>query len=131
MRESAMLAAKRGVRKLGILATEGALRAGIYQCALTPLGMDFALPCAETQAEISELIYSRIKKSLPAENGVLEKAKSELRVLGCDAAVLGCTELSLVKTEDESFFIDSLAVLAAASVRACGYPLSEVGKAFT
>ena len=126
---SVQAAKKRGVRKLGVLATEGALRARIYQERLSELGIDFALPSRSMQAEINALIYSRIKKSLPDENRTLERAAREFRADGCDAAILGCTELSLAAPEVEPrFFIDSLSALAAAGVRACGYPLSEKGK---
>jgi len=129
--ESARFAAARGVKRLGILATEGTLLAGIYQNHLASLGVGFALPSQATQKEITRLIYSHIKKSIPPEQGSLVRAESELREKGCDAAVLGCTELSLIPFDSKSgFFIDSLSVLAAACVKACGYPLSEKGIRF-
>jgi len=129
--ESARFAAAHGVKKLGIIATDGTVHAGIYQRHLSALGLDFAVPSKETQNEISKLIYSSIKKALPAENGALSLAARELRAAGCDAAVLGCTELSLLPIfEKDNFFIDSLSVLAAKSVTACGYDLSEKGKIY-
>lgn len=129
--ESARFAAMRGVRKLGIMATEGAIKAGIYQKALAEHGVAYALPCERTQRQISELIYAQIKKGMPCKSGVLEGAARELRAKGCDAAVLGCTELSLAMADDKNeFFIDSLSVLAARAVSLCGYPLSEKGKTF-
>lgn len=129
--ESARFAAAHGVKRLGILATEGALRTGIYQRHLAALGVDFAVPCEEVQAEINELIYLHIKKSRECEGDTLVRAEAELRENGCDAAVLGCTELSLVPQINENgFFIDSLSVLAAACVSACGYALSEKGMRF-
>lgn len=124
--ESASFAAKAGVKKLGILATEGTLKAGIYQNYLSALGVDFALPSEELQKKISELIYLKIKRAHEPESGLLPLAVRELRASGCDAAVLGCTELSLLPaTETRDFFIDSLAVLAAKCVTLCGYTLSE------
>ena len=129
--ESACFAAKRSVRKLGILATSGTLHAEIYQSHLKKLGISFAIPSEVIQKELSELIYSRIKRSLPHATDVLERAENELREVGCDAAVLGCTELSLTpQASAGGFFIDSLSVLAATCVRACGYELSEKGRAF-
>ena len=59
--ESAHFAAVRGVKKLGIIATEGTVKAGIYEKHLTALGVGFDLPSVEMQAEISSLIYWRIK----------------------------------------------------------------------
>ena len=130
--ESARFAAMRRVKKLGIIATEGTVKAGIYEKHLTALGVGFALPSAEMQAEISSLIYGSIKKSLPCDESVLLRAARELKKEGCDAAVLGCTELSLVPIQSEhEFFIDSLAVLAARCVALCGYPLSEKGRRYS
>ena len=129
--ESVRFASSRGVKKLGILATEGTLHAEIYQKYLAARGMDFAAPRRATQEEINKLIYSHIKKSLAGGENTLLSVERELRNAGCDAAVLGCTELSLVPREQESgFFIDSLSVLAAVSVHACGYPLSKKGKLY-
>lgn len=41
---------------------------------------------------------------------------------GCDMAVLGCTELSLVKRDEHlgAFFIDSTEVLCRHALQACG-----------
>ncbi len=129
--ESAEFAASRGIKKLGIIATEGTVYAGIYQNYLNSLEMDFIVPEKNVQSKITALIYSRIKKSLPPEADILKSFKDEFEQKGCDAAVLGCTELSLLpRTEENEFFIDSLSVLAAACVRACGYRLSEKGKLF-
>jgi aspartate racemase len=127
-KESARIAKVRGVKKLGVLATEGAINAKIYQNQLALLGIDLSVPCKSTQTEITALIYSHIKKSRPFESTVLERAAYELMSAGCDAAVLGCTELSLAAPENDSFFIDSLSVLAAKCVLSCGYELSEKGK---
>ena len=46
-------AAARGVKKLGILATEGTVRAEIYAKYLTSLGIDFALPSEKSQKSIN------------------------------------------------------------------------------
>jgi aspartate racemase len=128
---SARFAKAAGIKKLGILATEGTVSSGIYEKHLYTLGIDYALPSKDTRAKINELIYSCVKSSLPAESRILSLAAAELRALGCDAAVLGCTELSLIPiAEEKEFFIDSLSVLAAACVCACGYTLSEQGKPY-
>lgn len=129
---SARFACLRGVKKLGILATDGTVSAGIYQEHLKKLGVGFALPCEKTQSKISELIYAYVKGSITTDNRELLRAAIELREKGCDAAVLGCTELSLIpRGTEEKFFIDSLSVLAAACVSLCGYPLSAKGKLYS
>jgi aspartate racemase len=129
--ESAKFAASRRVKKLGIIATEGTVYSEIYQNHLRLLGVDFCIPEKTMQSEITSLIYSGIKKSLPVETDILQSFENELRKKGCDAAVLGCTELSLLPLKDKGFFIDSLSVLAAVCVNACGYTLNDKGRIFT
>ncbi len=129
--ESARFAAARGIKKLGIMATEGTVHSEIYQKHLTSLGVDFFVPEQSVQEKINELIYHRIKKSLTPKACTLEDAEAYFRQNGCDAAVLGCTELSLLPLMGENeFFIDSLSVLAAVSVHKCGYTLSNKGMLF-
>ncbi len=47
---------------------------------------------------------------------------ADLAAQGCDRAVLGCTELSLVKRDEHlgDFFLDSTEVLCRHALRACG-----------
>ena len=49
-------------------------------------------------------------------------AVADLKAQGCDMAVLGCTELSLVKRDEhlDRFFIDSTEVLCRHALLACG-----------
>ena len=58
--------------------------------------------------------YARFMEALPAV--------ADLAAQGCDRAVLGCTELSLIKRDYglDDFFIDSTEVLAKATIEACG-----------
>lgn len=129
--ESAKFAAVRGIKKLGIMATEGAVRAEIYQDHLTSLGVDFFIPEKRIQEKINELIYFNIKKSVFPKTDFLKDAKTYFTKNGCDAAVFGCTEISLLpNSREDTFFIDSLSVLAAASVQKCGYILSDKAKQF-
>ena len=121
---SAEFAAEHGGRKLGIMATEGTVCAKIYQKAAARLGLASAAPCAHTQKALNELIYSQIKKNLPPCKDIFLYAAEELALCGCDAIVLGCTELSLVpldKTDKKYNFIDSLEVLAKKCIELCGY----------
>lgn len=129
--ESAKYTFKKGIQKLGIMATEGTIHSKIYQNHLIPFGVDFCLPDQSMQAKINELIYYRIKKSLSPDTNILNTAETYFRKKGCNAAVLGCTELSLVPySRENSFFIDSLSVLAAVCVCECGYTLSKRGECF-
>ena len=56
-------------------------------------------------------------------------AVHDLKKQGCDMAVLGCTELSLVKRDEHlgKFFIDSTEVLCRHALEACG--VKPIGRA--
>ena len=48
--------------------------------------------------------------------------------MGCDCAILACTELSVFSTYHPlpSFYLDAMMVLAERAVEACGYPLRTI-----
>ena len=70
-----------------------------------------------------EIIYDDIKTGRipPAEK--LYQVAEPLFAAGCDCAILGCTELSLMQRTmpEDRRFVDSLAVLAAVSIRLMGH----------
>ena len=67
-------------------------------------------------------IYDQIKKGQRADMKIFMEIAAELRAAGCEKAVLGCTELSLIKRDEglDDFFIDSTEVLAEETLLACG-----------
>ena len=120
-----------GCRKLGILATEGTLLAGTYQLMCEQAGIAWAAPEPEYQKNVTSVIYDQIKQGQRADMAQFGAAVHDLKRQGCDMAVLGCTELSLVKRDEHlgPFFIDSTEVLCEAALRACG--VEPIGFAHT
>lgn len=112
----------KGCRKLGILATDGTLLAGTYQLICQKAGVDCALPSAQNQRGVMAVIYNQIKQGRRADMALFGAAVQDLKAQGCTRAVLGCTELSLVKRDEKlgSFFIDSTEVLCRHALQACG-----------
>ena len=53
---------------------------------------------------------------------------SWLRGSGCDAAILGCTELSVYRTYHglPDYYLDAMEILAERCITACGYKLRMV-----
>ena len=51
-----------------------------------------------------------------------------LRGSGCDAAILGCTELSVYRTYHglPDYYLDAMEILAERCITACGYKLRMV-----
>lgn len=112
-----------GCTKLGILATTGTVKSYSYQRMCASEDMGFAVPDEENQAILmNDIIYGQIKKGKPVDLEAFQKVAHSLRAQGCQKAVLGCTELSLIKRDCglDDFFIDSTEVLAKATILACG-----------
>ena len=111
-----------GCTKLGILATDGTLQAETYQIACRDAGIEWAAPAGDHQDDIMSVIYDDIKQGRRADMAKFGGAVHDLKKQGCDMAVLGCTELSLVKRDEHlgKFFIDSTEVLCRHALEACG-----------
>lgn len=115
-------ACRAGARRVGILATEGTLRGGAYDAACRALGISCVSCSPGDQEMLNDIIYSSLKRGLPPDIKAFAELSRRLLREGCDALILGCTELSLLKRAGlyDDTYIDSLEVLAACSIAACG-----------
>lgn len=111
-----------GKKNVGILATTGTVKTGLFQQALEKFGMDWTVPSQLGQKLVMSLIYDDIKAGLPANMGKFRRVSDELFDAGCDSVILGCTELSLIKKETPlgHGFLDALEVLSKRCVETCG-----------
>lgn len=111
-----------GCTRLGILATSGTVGSCTYQRMCRAEGIDFAIPSLPRQTQLMNIIYDQIKKGQRADMKIFMEIAAEMRAAGCEKAVLGCTELSLIKRDEglDDFFIDSTEVLAEETLLACG-----------
>ena len=112
----------RGLRSVGVLATEGTTASGAYKNILSAMGIEYVTCENEEQEIITDIIYEKIKKGEPANIGLFLRVVDKLKALGCEKIILGCTELSLLKRNYKlgSDFIDSMEVLAASAIKLCG-----------
>ena len=107
-----------GKKRAGILATTGTVRTRLFQDAFARLGLEAVVPDEEGQGYVMSLIYEDIKAGREPDMERFTRAESSLRKKGCDACILGCTELSLIKRDHPlPGCTDVLEVLAAAAVR--------------
>jgi aspartate racemase len=121
--ETLALCAALGKKRVGLLATDGTVETRTYQRRAGKIGLECVLPDAEDQRGVMHLIYGQIKKGLPADMELFQKLSRDLLGRGCDAIILGCTELSLIgktHTLDKNLYVDSLEALASAAILACG-----------
>ena len=123
-----------GVTKVGLMATDGTVQSGIFQRQVEELGMELVLPGEEGQRGVMTLIYDQVKAGMEPDMALFAVIRDELRSKGAQAVVLGCTELSLLKKQQElgQGILDALEVLAKESVLACGKQVkTEYDQLFT
>ena len=119
-REVAQNLARRGVREVGLLATEGTYRAGLYDQALRQAGLQCHIPSAEEREVVMRGIYDGVKAgNMALAHGCFAAVAGALAGRhGLSALVLGCTEiplaLSAVPGMDELELVDPAALLAKA-----------------
>ena len=108
-----------GFKKAAILATEGTVSSRSYQNEFESIGLNWAVPDADGQAILMDIIYGDVKRGVIPGREKLDAVIDPLKREGCDCAVLACTELSLLTSRlgGDSFFVDSLEVLAECAVR--------------
>jgi aspartate racemase len=119
--EVAAVASTRGFKRLGILGTRYLMEGPVYPSKLSPRGIAHQIPGASDRERINEiildeLVYGRFEDdSRRYFHGLIES----LGKLGCDAVVLGCTEIPLLVAEADSPLpaIDSTRTLARAALR--------------
>ena len=114
-----------GIRKVGIMATDGTVSSGIFHRELLVHGLEPIVPGEEAQKHVMHLIFENVKAGRKAEMDRFLAAAEDLRHQGAEAIILGCTELSLIKRDGKlgPGFIDAMEVLAKESVLACGKPV--------
>jgi len=119
--EVAREALARGQRRLGVTGTRWLVDSEVYPQALAAHGLGFQRPSDDERDEINriimdELVYGRFKpESLATFQRVIERFKRD----GCDAVVLGCTEIPLIVDDGNSPLptLDSTRLLARAALR--------------
>ncbi|MEI2433433.1 amino acid racemase [Lysobacter yananisis] len=112
----------RGFRRIGLTGTQWLVESEVYPRQLAALGLEYVRPGAEQRARIGrlimdELVYGVFKPETVAYfQGVIEDLKAQ----GCDAVVLGCTEIPLIIDDGNSALptLDSTRLLARAALRA-------------
>ena len=111
-----------GVRRFGLLATDGTVQSGTYQKYCKAHDITCVIPDKNFQKMVMTIIYDQIKQGKRADMQSFERIEDHMRSLGCERLILGCTELSLIKRDEglSDYFTDSLECLALATIRACG-----------
>lgn len=131
-RETATFAKTLGCTRVGVMATDGALAAGVYQEAFEQKGLHFERPVPHAQEAVMSIIYDEVKAGLPVDFDRFQAVCAGLKERGCDGIVLGCTELSCIGAPVHVMgmtVIDALDVLAWRCVQECGAPAHDLAAA--
>jgi len=121
--ETAKYVAERRFRKVGILATDGTLKADLYRKALEALDVEVIYPDDFSQKAVMSLIYDQIKRGEKGDKHLFQGIAQHMHGRGCEAVVLACTELSVFAVNYEltgGFYIDAMEVLAKSCIETCG-----------
>lgn len=123
----AAAAAERGFRTLGLLGTRWLVESEVYPQQFAARGLRYLRPTPDERADINRFIMdelvcgTRTSQALACFQRVIARMQSE----GCDAVVLGCTEIPLIVSDANSSLptLDSTRLLARAALRrALGAP---------
>ena len=128
IRETARLLAAQGLKRPGILATDGTIRTGLYQRECSAAGIQAVIPSPEAQKLVMSLIYDDVKAGRDGDPQKFAAIHEDLLSQGCDCGVLACTELSVFADKHHlpPFYTDAMAVLAQRAVEACHKPLRHI-----
>lgn len=92
--ETAKAISDRGLRKIGLLATDGTLQTAVYEKAFKKRGISIVVPPPENQVHIMDLIYNGVKAgNKEIDTKPTKKTIEDLFRKGAQTLVLGCTEL--------------------------------------
>jgi aspartate racemase len=111
----------RGFRRVGITGTAWLVRSDVYPSRLGAVGIEAVRPSDADRDTTSRIIMSELVRGQfrPESIAALEGVLDRLAGRGCDAVVLGCTELPLVLGDHRSPVptLDSTRLLARAALR--------------
>ena len=109
-------------KKIGILATKGTLKSGVFKDFCEQYGLEAVLPSKSVEEMLMDIIYNKIKMGKKVGVAEFLSVIDYMRENGCDAVILGCTELSVIKNElnlKRYDIVDSLEVLSKRCIELC------------
>jgi aspartate racemase len=110
-----------GYKRLGVLGTRYLMEGPVYPERLKGAKLDYRLPGKQEREEINRIIFDELVNAqfLPQSLAYFTEVIRSLKEEGCDAVVLGCTEIPLLVTPESSPLptLDSTRLLARAALK--------------
>lgn len=112
---------RRSFKKLGITGTKFLVSGPVYPEKLEQLGLEYVRPTTSQQEQINAIIFDELVRGRQTAEALvyMQQVIEQLKIQGCDAVVLGCTEIPLLIGDRESPLptLDSTRILARAALR--------------
>lgn len=133
IKETAEYLKTRDVHKVGIMATDGTAQMHLFDSVFKDYDIKCVYPQPEAQKLVMSIIYDDVKAGRKVNMDEFELIKVELLGEGCEVIILGCTELSILKRDNDvgPKVLDIVDVLAADCVRKCAKPRPECDNLIT
>lgn len=120
-REVAREAQRCQYKRLAVLGTRYLMEGPVYRDTLKAAGIEHRIPASEQREHINQIIFDELVNGqfLPRSLAYYIEVIRGLKDEGCDAVVLGCTEIPLLVAPESSPLptLDSTRLLAQAAVR--------------
>ena len=114
-------AVEHGFRRIGLTGTRYLVESEVYPEKFEERGLEYMIPDAEERAEINRIIFEELVCGVfkPEAVKYFQRVIGGMKERGCDAVVLGCTEIPLIMNNENSPLptIDSTRSLARAALR--------------
>ena len=114
-------AVARGFRRLGLLGTRWLVESEVYPDASPPRGLECVRPDAGERDELNRIIMDELVCGVfrPEAIAYHQQVIAHMQEAGCDAVILGCTEIPLIMSDANSPLptLDSTRLLARAALR--------------
>jgi aspartate racemase len=113
-------AVERGFHRLGLTGTRYLVDSEVYPEKLAAHGIEYLRPNPTERAEINRIIFDELIAGVFRADSIacLQRVMARMKAEGCDAVVLGCTEIPLIMNDDNSPLptLDSTRLLARAAL---------------
>jgi aspartate racemase len=113
-------ASRRGYRRLGLTGTRWLVDSAVYPEKLAARGMECVLPTPGERHETNRIIMEELVYGVfePESIATFQAVIERMRNRGCDAVILGCTEIPLIVNDANSSLptLDSTRLLARAAL---------------
>jgi len=114
-------ATRKNYKCVGILGTRYLMEGPVYPNKLAAVNIEHLIPTTNERERINEIIFNQLVKGqfTTKSRAYFTKVIDRLKNRGCDAVALGCTEIPLLISQEDSPLptLDSTQLLAMAALR--------------